>query len=1018
MLLAIVTFAIGTSAQTVTDETGALVRIHRFQPVLPPEAGSPARMSGGLSDSAIQQIDALELDKQTRTNVQQKISSHLIYTSRMLQGQPAAPGIPVLRSNMEIDDQNDLLVDIKAKVSADLLQTIRSFGGRIVSAQPPLHMLRALVPPGKLETIAASPDVVFISPRQQAMTVGTISRNKLNALSNGRPVSSDFAARAARVREQVTAQLKRMGNGIACTGQGSVTTEGYLTHQVDAACATFSVTGAGVNIGVLSDGALSLAASQTLGDLPPSCPAGPPCVTVLPGQTGDGDEGTAMMEIIHDIAPQANLFFATVDPNIETFAQNILDLRAAGCDIIVDDVIYFVETPFQDGQAPTVQAELDGGVVVQAVNDVTADGAVYFSSAGNEGSADAGFSDTYEGDFVDGGTNSHTGPKSGKVHKFGSTSYDVLTFFAGPDVPVVLHWPDPLGGSTNDYDLFILNPAGSAVVASSTEVQNGTQDPVEGVPAGEVNDRVVVFKATSAANRFFHLTAFGGLLSIGTQGAIVGHAGASGAYAVGATPAFEPICNNPAICPTGPFPNPFSSINLLEPFSSDGPRHIFFAADGTPITPGNFSSTGGTTLQKPQFTAADGVSVTGVGGFGSPFFGTSAAAPHAAAIAGLIKSSDLTLTNTEIGDFLSNTAIDIMGAGTDRDSGAGIVMALASMQASMAPKITDLQPPSGDTTTTVTLSGKHFGATQGTSTITFSDGAGGTVTATPTSWSDTSIAVHPPSAATTGNVVVTVNGVASNAKVFTYTPKIVGLNVNAAPIGSPVTITGTNFGGTQGTSTLKFNGTAATSITTWSATSIVANVPTGATTGTVVVAVNNVNSNGMPFTVEDFAFSAALTDMTVTAGSSQSETFTITSATGFDAAITFSCSGLPSKSTCTFNPASVTPGANPADVSLQVSTTASRTSGAGPGLFGIWLPFGGIGLVVAGIGTRKRTGKVLAAFGLFLLVPLMGAITSCGGGDGGHQTIPGTPAGTYTVNVTASSNGGTTHSETFKLTVN
>src|SRR5262249_54791358 len=108
-------------------------------------------------------------------------------------------------------------------------------------------------------------------------------------------------------------------------------------------------------------------------------------------------------------------------------------------------------------------------------------------------------------------------------------------------------------------------------------------------------------------------------------------------------------------------------------FSSDGPRRIFFNANSTPITPGDFSATGGTLLQKPDMTAADGVSVTGVGGFGSPFFGTSAAAPHAAAIAALIKSAGA-FTNGQIKNAMNSTAIDIEAAGVDRDSGVGIVM--------------------------------------------------------------------------------------------------------------------------------------------------------------------------------------------------------------------------------------------------------------------------------------------------------------------------------------------------------
>ena len=98
-------------------------------------------------------------------------------------------------------------------------------------------------------------------------------------------------------------------------------------------------------IGVLSDGVTSLADSQATGDLGP--------VTILPGQEGFGDEGTAMLELIHDLAPGAQLFFATAGNGLPSFAQNIRDLRTAGCDIILDDISYFVESPFQEATAPS-----------------------------------------------------------------------------------------------------------------------------------------------------------------------------------------------------------------------------------------------------------------------------------------------------------------------------------------------------------------------------------------------------------------------------------------------------------------------------------------------------------------------------------------------------------------------------------------------------------------------------------------------------------------------------------------
>ena len=164
-----------------------------------------------------------------------------------------------------------------------------------------------------------------------------------------------------------------------------------------------------------------------------------------------------------------------------------------------------------------------------------------------------------------------------------------------------------------------------------------------------------------------------------------------------------------------------------------------------------------------------------------------------------------------------------------------------------APTITSLTPNSGAVAAPVTIAGTNFGTTQGTSTVTFNGTA-----ATPTSWSATSIAASVPAGATTGNVVVTVGGQASNGVTFTVTvaggPTITSLMPNLGPVATPVTIAGTNFGTTQGTSTVKFNGTSATP-TSWSATSIAAPVPTGATTGNVVVTVGGQASNGVNFTV-------------------------------------------------------------------------------------------------------------------------------------------------------------------------
>ena len=173
----------------------------------------------------------------------------------------------------------------------------------------------------------------------------------------------------------------------AHTNAGLVTSQGYISHAANQVVSGLEITGAGVTVGVLSDSASAarIAALITSGDLPAN-------TTVLPGQAGSGsDEGAAMMEIVHDIAPGANLIFATADPSVATFANNIIALASAGCKIIVDDITYFIEGVFQDGP------------IARAVNQVTANGVIYFSAAQNSGSLTLGTSGTWEGDFPDGG---------------------------------------------------------------------------------------------------------------------------------------------------------------------------------------------------------------------------------------------------------------------------------------------------------------------------------------------------------------------------------------------------------------------------------------------------------------------------------------------------------------------------------------------------------------------------------------------------------------------------------------
>jgi hypothetical protein len=302
---------------------------------------------------------------------------------------------------------------------------------------------------------------------------------------------------------------------------GSVTSEGDVTHSADQARTSFNVNGSGVKIGVLSDSVKFLAQSQANGNLP--------TVTVLSGRSGvdggdhDTGEGTAMLEIIADLAPGAQLFFSTGKGGSAAFAQNILDLQAAGCNIIVDDLEYSDEEPFQDA------------VVAQAVNTVTTAGVLYFSSAGNSGNFNDQTSSVWEGDFLDGGPVSWNGTVMGTAHRFFAPNAILNpASVQGPSQTAALFWSDPLQGSSNDYDLYIVNSSGT-VVRGSNNTQNGTQSPMEFVDITD-GEQVLVVRF-SGADRYLHVNVGRGKFTYQKPGRTKGHSAAVNAFSVAAVKA-------------------------------------------------------------------------------------------------------------------------------------------------------------------------------------------------------------------------------------------------------------------------------------------------------------------------------------------------------------------------------------------------------------------------------------------------------------------------------------------------
>ena len=227
----------------------------------------------------------------------------------------------------------------------------------------------------------------------------------------------------------------------------------------------------------------------------------------------------------------------------------------------------------------------------------------------------------------------------------------------------------------NDYDLLIFdqagrlagNPASDLPIASQgDDPQTGTQDPMEvavivNINATDTRFFMVIDRYFGDPSSLLELN-FNGVFAVDpakniAEGSVWGHAAARGAMAVAATGA---VANLDAVANPG--------LDQIEDFSSQGPSRIFFTPAGAPSVE---------VRRKPNTTAVDGTSVTGVN-FVTPFFGTSASAPHAAAIAGLLKDVDPGLGPAGVARILRETALERGAPGFDPIWGFGLIDGFAA----------------------------------------------------------------------------------------------------------------------------------------------------------------------------------------------------------------------------------------------------------------------------------------------------------------------------------------------------
>jgi hypothetical protein len=474
-------------------------------------------------------------------------------------------------------------------------------------------------------------EVVRTAERLGGQVLGRADGYRQGALSLSLPIAkARELGRSAGVRSVMLSANPVADVGLN-TSQGTVTIK---SDQVNAQ----GILGQGITIGAMSDSydtstSTSIHAVNDVasGDLPGAGnPNGhlTPVVVVVDGPAGATDEGRAMLQIIHDVAPAAKLCFATAYSSHIEFANNIRALAdkngACKADVIVDDIIYYDEPMFSDG------------LIAQAVDEVAAQGVAYFSSAGNRGSTMGYFADFSAvdndtaragGQTVDLSLIPVEASPGGFHNHAASPKIDVSrTLVLGASSTLVMQWNDPfdLGGVTTDYDLYVFSADGKTLVASSADNNLATDEPIEvvQVPAGTY--QLVVVRADNGSGapvaEKVRFTTFGsvtdGEYMSYTNPMTYGHNSAAGGNGVAAMPWYASY--------------------VPESFTSPGPVFMYFDKNGKRLDQPEVR-------KKPDFAAPDGGNTTFFGGDTTEdadtypnFFGTSAAAPHAAAAAVLM----------------------------------------------------------------------------------------------------------------------------------------------------------------------------------------------------------------------------------------------------------------------------------------------------------------------------------------------------------------------------------------------
>ncbi|MDE2461642.1 MAG: S8 family serine peptidase, partial [Gammaproteobacteria bacterium] len=505
-----------------------------------------------------------------------------------------------------------------------------------------LHFAPDCTPPAASELAALGATDVLTSP-ELGVVQAWIPANKLTAAAS--------LPEIARVTIPRYAVVKRMPSQGALPRTGSVDTQGDVILGAKLYRQLTGYTGNGISVGVISDGDDHIASSQSTGDLPAT-------IWNDPNNAGtfksSGDEGTAMMEIVYDLAPSVQLGFCgpqtTADfvTCLDDFASHFGNSNL----VIVDDLGF-----------PGVAMFTDGGYATAVKNFSIANPAVRLvTAAGND--AQGFWSGTWNplalpNAGVNGGSPVKiNGVTYSQIQNFGTAAAPITRLTVGVQAGDTLNWlvewgdawvpSNQVTGSTpndpNDYDVILVDGNNNVLAcniginigavasppSTSACTYSGTAGPTNTPGPQPVQGNTWTNSGSSFATVYLEILYASG---DGTPDSHLKVLAATANYQV----SMSPVVAAGSIYGQSALPYPYEVTagavsaqnnpnHQIENYSSQGQVFLYQPATGSSLR------------MKPDFVGVDGVSVTGAGGFENPFYGTSAAAPHIAGLIALLES--------------------------------------------------------------------------------------------------------------------------------------------------------------------------------------------------------------------------------------------------------------------------------------------------------------------------------------------------------------------------------------------